>query len=139
MSFSPPPPQASIDLITSNKEEDTSKSSSTNLNKTTAKASPQGEAFVMNGKLRRRTLLFECRGDHNVFGENLPACHVVVRFDTRVTFIKMGHVDNVRVANYASLPASNIGAPTPTGEMDVFALAADERAAMTYIPRSRIG
>ena len=44
---------------------------------------------------------------------------MVVRFDTRVTFIKMGHVDNVRVANYASLPASNIGAPTPTGKVNI--------------------
>ena len=26
-----------------------------------------------------RALLFDCRGDHNVFEENLQACHVVVR------------------------------------------------------------
>ena len=56
-----------------------------------------------------------------------------------VTVTTSGYVDNVRVANYASLPASNIGTSTPTGEMDAFALATDERAAMTYMPRSRIG
>jgi hypothetical protein len=32
---------------------------------------------------------------------------------------QMGHVDNVRVANYASLPAANIGAPTPTDEIKI--------------------
>ena len=32
---------------------------------------------------------------------------------------QMGHVDNVRVANYASLPMANVGAPTPTDEMKI--------------------
>lgn len=32
-----------------------------------------------------------------------------------------------------------VEASTPTGEIDVFALATDERAAMTYMPHSRIG
>ena len=35
-----------------------------------------------------------------------------------VTVMTSGHVDNVRVANYASLPASNIGAPTPTEKIN---------------------
>ena len=35
-----------------------------------------------------------------------------------VTVMTSGHVDNVRVANYASLPAANIGAPTPTIRKD---------------------
>ena len=35
-----------------------------------------------------------------------------------VTVTTSGHVDNVRVANYASLPASNIGASTPTGKIN---------------------
>ena len=29
----------------------------------------------------------------------------------------LGHVDNVRVANYASLPMTNVGVPTPTDEI----------------------
>ena len=29
----------------------------------------------------------------------------------------LGHVDNVLVANYASLPMANVGAPTPTDEI----------------------
>ena len=56
-----------------------------------------------------------------------------------MTVTTSGYVEKVRVANYASLPASNIGAPTPTDEMDVFALATDERAAMTYMPRACVG
>ena len=36
-----------------------------------------------------------------------------------MTVASSGHVDNVRVANYASLPAANIGTSTPTGEMCV--------------------
>ena len=39
-----------------------------------------------------------------------------------------GHVDNVRVANYASLPAANIGTSTPTGEIEIFVLATDDGA-----------
>ena len=37
-----------------------------------------------------------------------------------VTHKTSGHVDNVRVANYASLPAANIGTSTPTGEIEIF-------------------
>ena len=32
-----------------------------------------------------KNLLFERRGDHNVFEENLSACHVVVRIGIKVT------------------------------------------------------
>ena len=32
-----------------------------------------------------KNLLFERRGDHNVFEENLQACHVVVRIGIKVT------------------------------------------------------
>ena len=35
-----------------------------------------------------------------------------------VTNTTSGHVDNVRVANYASLPAANIGTSTPTGKIN---------------------
>ena len=36
----------------------------------------------------------------------------------RIIVLKIGHVGNVRIANYTSLPASNIGAPTHTGMMN---------------------
>ena len=36
-----------------------------------------------------------------------------------VTAKTSGHVDNVRVANYSSLPMANIGVQTPTGEMKI--------------------
>ena len=42
-----------------------------------------------------------------------------------VTDTTSGHVDNVRVANYASLPAANIGTSTPTGEIEIFVSATD--------------
>ena len=41
---------------------------------------------------QRRTLLFECRGDLNVFEENLSACHAVARlFGVRTKHIKACH------------------------------------------------
>ena len=45
----------------------------------------------------------------------------------------LGHVDNVRVANYASLPMANVGAPTPTVKMGIFVPSTDKRAAVPDI------
>jgi hypothetical protein len=48
-----------------------------------------------------------------------------------VTDTTLGHVDNVRVANYASLPVANVGAPPPTGEIEIFLSTTDGDVAVT--------
>ena len=69
-----------------------------------------GSTFAPRSIGLRSTLPFECRGDHNVFEENLQACYVVVRLlGVRAKHIKACHPERSRTFGRTS---GNIASPS---------------------------